>query len=93
MKCSKYTLRFLIVDHEFLVLRVAQGVAQLEDARAWGGKANALGTIEGVPYYDDLDREAPPALGYLNSPHGVVAMSTGAVWVADTDNNRVCLLR
>ncbi len=32
------------------------------------------------------------ALGQLNNPHGVVAMSTGAVWVADSDNHRLCLL-
>ena len=33
------------------------------------------------------------ALGQLNYPWGVVAMSTGGVWVADYNNHRLCLLR
>ena len=32
------------------------------------------------------------ALGQLNYPYGVVAMSTGGVWVVDSDNYRLCLL-
>jgi hypothetical protein len=32
------------------------------------------------------------ALGQLNRPFGVVAMSTGAVWVVDRLNHRLCLL-
>ena len=32
------------------------------------------------------------ALGQLNYPNGVVAMSTGGVWVADGHNCRLCLL-
>ena len=32
------------------------------------------------------------ALGQLNVPFGVVAMSTGGVWVADRKNHRLCLL-
>ena len=32
------------------------------------------------------------ALGQLNNPFGVVAMSTGGVWVADCSNHRLCLL-
>ena len=32
------------------------------------------------------------ALGQLNYPFGVVAMSTGGVWVADRNNHRLCLL-
>ena len=32
------------------------------------------------------------ALGQLNGPYGVVAMSTGGVWVADNGNHRLCLL-
>ncbi len=33
------------------------------------------------------------ALGQLDVPNGVVAMSTGAVWVADQGNCRLCLLQ
>ena len=32
------------------------------------------------------------ALGQLDGPEGVVAMSTGGVWVADRYNHRLCLL-
>jgi hypothetical protein len=32
------------------------------------------------------------ALGQLDNPFGVVAMSTGGVWVADNSNHRLCLL-
>ena len=32
------------------------------------------------------------ALGQLNYPDGVVAMSTWGVWVADKENHRLCLL-
>ena len=32
------------------------------------------------------------ALGQLSGPCGVVAMSTGGVWVADEYNYRLCLL-
>jgi hypothetical protein len=32
------------------------------------------------------------ALGQLQNPYGVVAMSTGGVWVADQGNHRLCLL-
>jgi hypothetical protein len=32
------------------------------------------------------------ALGHLDSPHGVVAMSAGGVWVSDQRNHRLCLL-
>ena len=32
------------------------------------------------------------ALGQLNSPWGVVAMSAGGVWVVDQGNHRLCLL-
>jgi hypothetical protein len=32
------------------------------------------------------------ALGQLNFPFGVVAMSTGAVWVVDEYNHRLCWL-
>ena len=31
-------------------------------------------------------------LEQLNRPHGVAAMSAGGVWVADSANNRLCLL-
>ena len=33
------------------------------------------------------------AFGQLNGPHGLVAMSAGRVWVVDSDNHRLCLLR
>ena len=32
-------------------------------------------------------------LGQLNGPQGIVVMRTGAVWVADSYNDRLCLLR
>ena len=32
------------------------------------------------------------ALGQLKHPDGVVAMSTGGVWVVDECNHRLCLL-
>ena len=32
------------------------------------------------------------ALGQLNQPCSVVAMSSGGVWVADAGNHRLCLL-
>jgi hypothetical protein len=32
------------------------------------------------------------ALGQLEGPNGVVAMSTGGAWVVDQGNHRLCLL-
>ena len=67
-----------------LLLQGAVGV--LHDARAWG---------TGNDDSDDESNEdqvVAPALGQLNCPEGVVAMSSGGVWVADRDNNRICLL-
>jgi hypothetical protein len=31
-------------------------------------------------------------LGRLDEPHGIVVTRTGSVWVADTNNHRLCLL-
>ena len=58
----------------------------LHDARAWG-----TGNDDSDDENDD-DQVVAPALGQLNFPHGVVAMSSGGVWVADFDNHRICLL-
>ena len=51
-----------------------------------GGRRSAEGSV--VYMWDSRGA----ALWQFEGPIGVVAMSTGAVWVADGDNNRLCLL-
>jgi len=47
-----------------------------------------VGHLEGVRIWGGEGT----ALGQLDYPSGVVVMSSGAVWVADSANRRVCLL-
>ena len=51
-----------------------------------GGRRSAEGSV--VYMWDSRGA----ALWQFEGPIGVVAMSAGAVWVADGDNNRLCLL-
>ena len=54
----------------------------------WVGVQGVAGQLEGARAWGSQGA----ALGQLNNPEGVVAMSTGGVWVADHNNHRLCLL-
>ncbi len=74
-----FVIYFFLVLLCFILFDIESGLCWVQGVAGQLEGARAWGT-EGV------------ALGQLINPFGVVAMSTGGVWVVDVGNHRLCLL-
>ncbi len=57
-----------------------------------GGLRVVCGGVEGMDS-EDSDSDVERDTGLFNEPWGVVVSGDGALWVADSKNNRLCLFR
>jgi DNA-binding beta-propeller fold protein YncE len=85
-------VRLFYVFEKYLLLLclcVLIDVVLSHDETGCVGVQGVAGQLEGVRAWG----RRGVALGQLNGPWGVVAMSAGSVWVVDFSNHRLCLLR